>query len=105
MLLITKRRQIGCIGGHAIYAISKSEMIPIPHPTLRTNMAFSKNENRCFVDSVCKCIMLTVPSRGDLRILILEMFVPSQCSTLIRVIVLFLGSSETNDLSFGTSCF
>ncbi|KAI3833518.1 hypothetical protein MKW98_024517 [Papaver atlanticum] len=46
MLLITKRRQIGCIGGHAIYAISKSEMIPIPHPTLRTNMAFSKNENR-----------------------------------------------------------
>ncbi|KAI3973162.1 hypothetical protein MKX01_020897 [Papaver californicum] len=46
MLLITKRRQIGCIGGHAIYAISKSEMIPIPHPTLRSNMAFSKNENR-----------------------------------------------------------
>ncbi|KAI3965281.1 hypothetical protein MKX01_036610 [Papaver californicum] len=46
MLLITKRRQIGCIGGHAVYAISKSEMIPIPHPTLRSNMAFSKNENR-----------------------------------------------------------
>ncbi|OVA13010.1 Synaptojanin [Macleaya cordata] len=55
MLLITKRRQIGSIGGHIIYAISKSEMIPIPNSTVRSNMAYSKNENRykkllCTVD-------------------------------------------------------
>ncbi|KAA8534733.1 hypothetical protein F0562_029825 [Nyssa sinensis] len=55
MLLITKRRQIGAICGHAIYAISKSEMIPLPNSTVQANMACSKNENRykkllCMVD-------------------------------------------------------
>ncbi|KAI8544752.1 hypothetical protein RHMOL_Rhmol08G0319300 [Rhododendron molle] len=46
MLLITKRRKIGTICGHAIYAISKKEMIPIPNSTIRANMGYSKNENR-----------------------------------------------------------
>ncbi|CAH9118596.1 unnamed protein product [Cuscuta europaea] len=46
MLLITKRRKIGTICGHAVYAITKSEMIPIPTSTVLSNMAFSKNENR-----------------------------------------------------------
>ena len=46
MLLITKRRKIGEICGHAIYAITKSEMIPISNPTVRTSMSCSKNENR-----------------------------------------------------------
>ncbi|XP_058226897.1 phosphoinositide phosphatase SAC2-like isoform X2 [Rhododendron vialii] len=46
MLLITKRRKIGTISGHAIYAITKKEMIPIPHSTIRANMGYSKNENR-----------------------------------------------------------
>ncbi|KAA8540209.1 hypothetical protein F0562_024228 [Nyssa sinensis] len=55
MLLITKRRKIGRICGHAVYAITKSEMIPIPNSTVRSNMAYSKNENRykkllCTVD-------------------------------------------------------
>ncbi|KAB1218309.1 Phosphoinositide phosphatase SAC2 [Morella rubra] len=55
MLLITKRKKIGEICGHKIYAITKSEMIPIPNPTVRTLMAYSKNENRykkllCTVD-------------------------------------------------------
>ncbi|WJZ94216.1 hypothetical protein VitviT2T_013093 [Vitis vinifera] len=55
MLLITKRRKIGAICGHTIYAITKSEMIPIPNSTVRSNMAYSKNENRykkllCTVD-------------------------------------------------------
>ncbi|KAL4625231.1 hypothetical protein ACB092_05G010200 [Castanea dentata] len=55
MLLITKRRKIGEICGHAIYAITKSKMIPISNPTVRTLMAYSKNENRyqkllCTVD-------------------------------------------------------
>ncbi|XP_035539171.1 phosphoinositide phosphatase SAC2-like isoform X2 [Juglans regia] len=46
MLLITKRKKIGEISGHKIYAITKREMIPIPNPTVRTLMAHSKNENR-----------------------------------------------------------
>lgn len=46
MLLITKRRKIGTICGHTIYAITKSEMIPIPHPSVRSNLAYSKDENR-----------------------------------------------------------
>ncbi|KAH7856631.1 hypothetical protein Vadar_003721 [Vaccinium darrowii] len=55
MLLITKRRKIGTICGHAVYAISKSEMIPIPNATVRSTMGYSKNENRykkllCAVD-------------------------------------------------------
>ncbi|XP_059456351.1 phosphoinositide phosphatase SAC2-like [Corylus avellana] len=55
MLLITKRRKIGEICGHKIYAITKSKMIMIPNPTVRTLMAYSKNENRykkllCIVD-------------------------------------------------------
>ncbi|XP_050285150.1 phosphoinositide phosphatase SAC2-like [Quercus robur] len=55
MLLITKRRKIGEICGHAIYTITKSKMIPISNPTVRTLIAYSKNENRyqkllCTVD-------------------------------------------------------
>ncbi|KAK6914636.1 SAC domain, partial [Dillenia turbinata] len=55
MLLITKRRKIGAICGHTIYAVSKSKMIPVPHSTVRTDMANSKIENRykkllCSVD-------------------------------------------------------
>ncbi|KAL2539056.1 Phosphoinositide phosphatase SAC2 [Abeliophyllum distichum] len=46
MLLITKRRKIGTICGHAVYAIAKSEMIPIPNSTVQSNMDYSKNENR-----------------------------------------------------------
>ncbi|MCL7047941.1 hypothetical protein MKW94_001561 [Papaver nudicaule] len=45
MLLITKRKQIGSICGHVIYGISKSEMIPIPHPSVHNDMVFSRSEN------------------------------------------------------------
>ncbi|KAL3830075.1 hypothetical protein ACJIZ3_018877 [Penstemon smallii] len=55
MLLITKRRQIGSICGHSIYAISKSEIIPLTNSAVRPSMVNSKNENRykkllCMVD-------------------------------------------------------
>ncbi|KAL4178813.1 hypothetical protein AMTRI_Chr13g117040 [Amborella trichopoda] len=55
MLIITKRRQIGAICGHTVYAITKSEMIAVPYSTAQNNMAYSKNENRykrllCTVD-------------------------------------------------------
>ncbi|XP_038708878.1 phosphoinositide phosphatase SAC2-like isoform X2 [Tripterygium wilfordii] len=45
MLLITKRRKLGTICGQTIYAIAKSEMIPIPNPTVLSKMTNSKNEN------------------------------------------------------------
>ncbi|XP_022754764.1 phosphoinositide phosphatase SAC3-like isoform X2 [Durio zibethinus] len=55
MLLITKRRRIGAICGHNVYAISKSEMIPLPNSTVNLSITDSKNENRykkllCTVD-------------------------------------------------------
>ncbi|KAL3720727.1 hypothetical protein ACJRO7_005526 [Eucalyptus globulus] len=46
MLLITKREKIGAIKGQTIYAITKSEMLPIPNSTVQSNMAVSKDENR-----------------------------------------------------------
>ncbi|CAN1287334.1 Phosphoinositide phosphatase SAC2 [Linum perenne] len=51
MLLITQRRKIGAICGHSIYAITRSEMIPVP---VRSNMTNSKDENRSFVHLACK---------------------------------------------------
>ncbi|URE23852.1 SAC domain containing protein [Musa troglodytarum] len=55
MLLITRRRQIGAIYGHTIYAVTKSEMIALPNSTISSNLTYSKNENRykkllCTVD-------------------------------------------------------
>ncbi|KAL5786521.1 hypothetical protein ACOSQ2_008913 [Xanthoceras sorbifolium] len=46
MLLITKRRQIGAICGHNVYAVSKSVMIPLPNSSVQSSIANSKNENR-----------------------------------------------------------
>ncbi|GLT56190.1 hypothetical protein SLA2020_292520 [Shorea laevis] len=46
MLLITKRRQIGAICGHNVYAVSKSEMIPLPNPSVCAGIANFKDENR-----------------------------------------------------------
>lgn len=46
MLLITKRKPIGAICGHTIYAISKSEILPLPNPAVLAEMVISKNENR-----------------------------------------------------------
>lgn len=46
MLLITKRRQIGAICGHIIYAVSKSEIIPLPNPAVQSDAVNSKNEDR-----------------------------------------------------------
>uniref|UniRef100_A0A803NUW5 SAC domain-containing protein n=1 Tax=Cannabis sativa TaxID=3483 RepID=A0A803NUW5_CANSA len=55
MLLITERRQIGAICGHSVYAVSKSEMIPLSNSAFRASITDSKNENRykkllCTVD-------------------------------------------------------
>ncbi|KAJ4708709.1 Phosphoinositide phosphatase family protein [Melia azedarach] len=55
MLIITKRRQIGAICGHNVYAVTKSEMIPLPNSSVQSSIANSKNEIRykkllCTVD-------------------------------------------------------
>lgn len=64
MLLITKRRKIGVICGHAIYAITKSEILPIPNSSVQPSVAYSKNENRSFVNSACKCKTVVDTSIG-----------------------------------------
>lgn len=46
LVLVTKRRQIGCICGHAIYAIDESQMISVPHATIQSDVANSKTELR-----------------------------------------------------------
>ncbi|XP_074294801.1 phosphoinositide phosphatase SAC2-like [Silene latifolia] len=46
MILITERRKVGMLCGHAIYGVAKSKMIQIPHPSVRSNFENSKNENR-----------------------------------------------------------
>ncbi|KAJ8759539.1 hypothetical protein K2173_007159 [Erythroxylum novogranatense] len=55
LILVTKRRQIGCICGHAIYGIDETQLITIPHVTIQTDVAHSKTELRykkllCSVD-------------------------------------------------------
>lgn len=46
LVLVTKRRQIGCICGHAIYSIDESQIITIPHVSVQTDAAHSKTELR-----------------------------------------------------------
>ncbi|XP_057474155.1 phosphatidylinositol-3-phosphatase SAC1-like [Actinidia eriantha] len=46
LILVTKRRQIGCICGHAIYSIDESQLITIPHASIQTDIAHAKNELR-----------------------------------------------------------
>ncbi|CAI0448160.1 unnamed protein product [Linum tenue] len=55
MLLITKRRTIGSICGQNVYAVSKSEMIPIQNSSVHADTVDSRNEIRykkllCMVD-------------------------------------------------------
>lgn len=57
MLLITKRRLIGAICGHSVYAVSKTEMIPLPNSNVQCSITDSRNENRSIVHFVYKCIM------------------------------------------------
>lgn len=46
LILVMKRRQIGCICGHAIYSIDESQLITIPHVSVQTDVAHSKTELR-----------------------------------------------------------
>lgn len=68
MLLITGRRKIGEICGCSVYAITKSQMIPIPHSSVLSNIAYSKDEKRSFVNSACKCNMYLVPLKRHMKL-------------------------------------
>ncbi|XP_065881118.1 phosphatidylinositol-3-phosphatase SAC1 isoform X2 [Euphorbia lathyris] len=46
LILVTKRRQVGCICGHAIYSIEESQLITVPHALVQTDAAHSKTELR-----------------------------------------------------------
>ncbi|KAM6563264.1 hypothetical protein CsatB_023262 [Cannabis sativa] len=46
LILVTKRRQIGCVCGHAIYSIDESQLVPIPHVSIQTDVSHSKTELR-----------------------------------------------------------
>ncbi|XP_030468029.2 phosphatidylinositol-3-phosphatase SAC1 [Syzygium oleosum] len=46
LILVTKRRQIGCVCGHAIYSIDESQLITIPHSSVQSDLATSKTELR-----------------------------------------------------------
>ncbi|KAL1533835.1 Phosphoinositide phosphatase sac1, variant 2 [Salvia divinorum] len=46
LILVTKRRQIGSICGHAIYSIDESQIITVPHVSVQTDVAHSKTEQR-----------------------------------------------------------
>ncbi|KAG5225508.1 hypothetical protein OIU77_006136 [Salix suchowensis] len=46
MLIITKRRQIGSICGHNVYAVCKSEMVPLPNSAVQSKISNSRDENR-----------------------------------------------------------
>lgn len=46
LILVTKRRQIGCICGHAIYGIDETQLITVPHVSIQSDVAHSKTELR-----------------------------------------------------------
>uniref|UniRef100_A0A1J3I362 Phosphoinositide phosphatase SAC2 n=1 Tax=Noccaea caerulescens TaxID=107243 RepID=A0A1J3I362_NOCCA len=55
MLIITKRKKLGEICGHTVYGVAKSKIITIPHASVLSNVAYSKDEKRykrllCTVD-------------------------------------------------------
>lgn len=54
MLIITKRRKLGEICGHTVYGVAKSKIITIPHASVLSNVAYSKDEKRSsYVTSAC----------------------------------------------------
>ncbi|CAF2079028.1 hypothetical protein HID58_044141 [Brassica napus] len=55
MLIITKRRKLGEVCGHTVYGVAKSRIVTIPHASVLSTVAYSKDEKRykrllCTVD-------------------------------------------------------
>ncbi|KAF8025522.1 hypothetical protein BT93_F2377 [Corymbia citriodora subsp. variegata] len=124
LILVTKRRQIGCICGHAIYSIDESQLITIPHSSVQSDLATSKTEikykkllssvdlTKDFYYSYTYPIMQTlqknVPLSGEERMPYDNMFVwnayltkavRSRCSNTIWTIALVHGHFKQIRLS------
>ncbi|KAG2246229.1 hypothetical protein Bca52824_085857 [Brassica carinata] len=55
MLIITKRSKLGEVCGHTVYGVAKSRIVTIPHASVLSTVAYSKDEKRykrllCTVD-------------------------------------------------------
>ncbi|KAI9120557.1 hypothetical protein K1719_007590 [Acacia pycnantha] len=46
LILITKRKQVGYICGHAIYSIEESRTFTVPHASVQSDVAHSRTEQR-----------------------------------------------------------
>jgi hypothetical protein len=46
IILVTKRRQVGTICGHAVYSIEETALITVPHASVQREAAHSKLELR-----------------------------------------------------------
>ncbi|KAJ6297286.1 hypothetical protein OIU78_022925 [Salix suchowensis] len=72
LILVTKRRQIGFICGHAIYGIDESQLITIPHVSVQTDVAHSKTELRAsMVFMATKVKILVLMNKVALKLLTL----------------------------------
>ena len=47
MLMITERKKIGSMLGAKVYSVSKSMMVIIPNPVVRSKLAYCSTEKRC----------------------------------------------------------
>ena len=56
LILVTKRRQVGTLCGHAIYTVGESRLIAVPDRSVQTDIAISHDEIRLsFLPSVVDC--------------------------------------------------
>lgn len=105
MLLVTGRKKIGVICGHAVYSIKKSEIIPIPHSSVLSNLAYSKNEKRSFVNSACKCNMYLVRMKRHVNlassVVHYSLYLDENLCHCLIVLLLSIKLCWTNCLCFG----
>lgn len=105
MLLVTGRKKIGVICGHAVYSIKKSEIIPIPHSSVLSNLAYSKNEKRSFVNSACKCNMYLVRIKRHVNlassVVHYSLYLDENLCHCLIVLLLSIKLCWTNCLCFG----
>ncbi|XP_047325430.1 phosphatidylinositol-3-phosphatase SAC1 [Impatiens glandulifera] len=124
LILVTKRRQIGSICGHAIYSIDESQLITIPHPSIQTDLAHSKTEQRykkllssvdltkdffySYTYPIMQCLQKNVLSTGEEGIPYENMFVwnafltqpiRSRCKNTIWTIAMAHGHFKQTRLS------
>ncbi|XP_022897429.1 phosphoinositide phosphatase SAC1-like [Olea europaea var. sylvestris] len=63
LILVMKRRQNGCICGHAIYSIDEHQIITIPHVSVQTDVAHSESKLRKLLHMIIYIINLSFPSK------------------------------------------